>query len=63
VQSRKLTIRKRWVEFFPRALSEMDYDSPLWKVVKQEMERRGNWKNRPRGKPFNGQRRQEADWQ
>jgi hypothetical protein len=32
-------------------IRKMDYQSSLYKLLKEELSKRGNWKNRPRGVP------------
>jgi hypothetical protein len=33
-------------------LRQMKPHSPIYKLVKAELQRRGHWKNKPRGKSF-----------
>ncbi len=35
-----------------KLLSQMTYGDWLYKLVKREMLKRGNWRDKPRGKPF-----------
>ncbi len=35
-----------------QAIRTMTKDSLLFAVIRDELKKRGNWKNRPRGKPF-----------
>lgn len=40
-----------WPEF-TKLLKKMTYKDKLYKLIKAEMKRRGNWRAAPRGKAF-----------
>lgn len=46
-----MVVKKQWIEFFRKAVQDMNYDSPIYKMLKRELGAMGYWKNRPRGKP------------
>lgn len=43
-------MKREWVEFFRKAVQEMNYDSPVYKMLKRELTVQGYWRNRKRGK-------------
>jgi hypothetical protein len=46
-----MRVKKHFVEYFRKAVQEMNYDSPIYKMLKRELTAKGYWRNRPRGKP------------
>lgn len=59
-----MRVRKQWLQFFEKAVREMNYDSPVYKMLKRVLSERGYWKNRPRGNSsaehFRGKRHDES---
>lgn len=45
-----MRVKRHILDYIRRAIREMNYDSPLYKMLKQELTRLGYWRNRPRGK-------------
>lgn len=46
-----MIVKKQWVEFFRKAVQEMNYDSPVYKMLKRELTAMGYWRNKKRGRP------------
>lgn len=43
---------KKELEKLARLLEEMQPRHKAFELVKKEMQKRGHWKNKPRGRPF-----------
>jgi hypothetical protein len=48
-------LKKIEIEQLRKELSELKSYSPTFKAIRDEMKSRGHWKNKPRGKKFEGQ--------
>jgi hypothetical protein len=46
-----MRVQRRFIDYFRKAVQEMNYDSPVYKMLKKELTRLGYWRNKPRGKP------------
>lgn len=44
-----MRVKKPWIEFFRKAVQEMNYDSPIYRMLKKELTARGYWRNKKRG--------------
>jgi hypothetical protein len=44
-----MRVKKPWLEFFRKAVQEMNYRSPVYRMLKKELSAKGYWRNKRRG--------------